>query len=199
MSEDPFAPRVSPLPFEEIEPELQQIMGEYDQQLGGSEFVEVLARAPQPFKSFIDFYFPLITETRGGVDPRITELARLMVAEKNECRLCKAARFAYAQERGVDETLSAEVPNWRQSTLFSEKEKAAIHFAEVLAGDHRQADTALFDELREHFSEDDIVDLAWRIVTFVGYGRLLHAFNLDIGHTCPLSAPGAQPQASATA
>jgi hypothetical protein len=80
-------PRVSTLPFEKVDAELQEVMHQYDEELGGSEFVRVFAHAPDVFKRFIEFYFPLITETRGTVDMRITELARLKVAEKNECRL----------------------------------------------------------------------------------------------------------------
>jgi len=71
--------------------------------------------------------------------------------------------------------------------MFTSREKAAIHFAEVLAGDHRQASQELFDELREHFTEPEILDLGWRIVAFVGYGRFIHALGLEIGKTCPLS------------
>lgn len=179
--------RVSNLPFEKIDSELQAVMKEYDAELGGSEFVEVFAHAPEVFKKFIGFYFPLISETRGGIDPKITELARMMVAEKNDCRLCKAARFAHAEKRGVSEELIAEIPRYRESKLLTPREKAAIHFAEVLAGDHKQANIALFDELRQHFTEADIMDLGWRIVTFVGYGRFLHVLDLDIGHVCPLS------------
>ena len=80
-------PRVSLVPFERVDPELQEVMAEYDEELGGSEFVRVFAHAPEVFKRFIEFYFPLITETRGSVDMRLTELARLKVAEKNGCAL----------------------------------------------------------------------------------------------------------------
>jgi hypothetical protein len=80
-------PRVSLVPFESVDPELRKVMVEYDEELGGSEFVRVFAHAPDVFKSFIRFYFPLITETRGTIDMRLTELARLKVAEKNGCAL----------------------------------------------------------------------------------------------------------------
>ena len=80
-------PRVSLVPFDKVDPELQKVMAEYDEELGGSEFVRVYAHAPEIFKRFIGFYFPLITETRGTIDMRITELARLKVAEKNGCAL----------------------------------------------------------------------------------------------------------------
>lgn len=84
-----------------------------------------------------------------------------------------------------------DIPNYAASERFTPREKAAIHYAEILAGDHAQASDALFDELRAHFSEQEIIDLGFRIVTFVGYGRLIHALGLEIGKSCPI------PQASA--
>ena len=56
---------VSPVPFEHIDPEVQQIMQTYDQEYGGSAFLQAFAHAPEVFKSFANYYFPLIFE-----DPR---------------------------------------------------------------------------------------------------------------------------------
>jgi alkylhydroperoxidase family enzyme len=92
-----------------------------------------------------------------------------------------------ARQQGLTEELIAEIPRYQDSTLLTPREKAAIRYAEVLAGDHRQAAQELFDELREYFTEPEIMDLGWRIVTFVGYGRFIHALGLEIGKTCPLS------------
>ena len=80
-----------------------------------------------------------------------------------------------------------DVPNYQTSALFTPREKAAIRYAEILAGDHASASDGLFDDLREHFTEKEIIDLGFRIVTFVGYGRLIHALGLEIGQTCPIS------------
>jgi hypothetical protein len=76
--------RLSSIPFAKVDPELQTVMHEYDVELGGSGFVQVLAHAPEVF---IKFYFPLVSTTRGSVNMKLTELARLKVAEKNECAL----------------------------------------------------------------------------------------------------------------
>ena len=87
----------------------------------------------------------------------------------------------------------AELPHYRESTLLTAREKAAVRYAEVLAGNHQQAGAELFDELREQFTEAEIVDLGWRIVTFVGYGRFIYALGLEIGKTCPLPQPADAP------
>jgi len=96
------------------------------------------------------------------------------------------ARFALARQQGLTEELVAELPNFESSRKLTDQEKAAIRFAAILAGDHRQASQETFDSLRKHFSEGEIVNLGFRIVTFVGYGRLIHALGLEIGKTCPV-------------
>lgn len=80
----------------------------------------------------------------------------------------------------------AEIPHFETSERFTDAEKAAIRLADVLAGDHKKASDALFDELREHYTEAEILDLAWRITSFVGYGRLIRVLGLEIGNTCPI-------------
>ena len=79
--------RVSKVPFAQVPDELQEIMRQYDGELGGSEFVRVFAHAPAIFEQFVDFYFGLVLESRGAVSMKLTELARLKVAEKNDCFL----------------------------------------------------------------------------------------------------------------
>ncbi|MFP6781021.1 MAG: hypothetical protein VCB59_04920 [Gammaproteobacteria bacterium] len=80
----------------------------------------------------------------------------------------------------------AEIGNYQASTAFTPAEKIAIRYAEVLAGDLETAADALFDELRVHFTEGEIIDLGMRIQTFTGYGRLIRVLDLEIGKVCPL-------------
>jgi len=79
----------------------------------------------------------------------------------------------------------AALPSFEQSALFTAREKAAIKFAEVLAGEHLKTSEELFIRLREHFSESEILQLGWRIAMFIGYGRLVFALGLqDVGKLC---------------
>ena len=50
-------------------------------------FVQVFAHAPEVYKAFCAYYFPLIFETRGSLDMKLTELVRLKVAQRNDCAL----------------------------------------------------------------------------------------------------------------
>jgi alkylhydroperoxidase family enzyme len=95
------------------------------------------------------------------------------------------AVYASARQQGLKDEMLAALPSFEQSALFSQREKAALKFAEVLASDHRNTSDELFVRLREHFSESEILQLGWRIAMFIGYGRLSFALGLqDVGRLC---------------
>src|SRR6266576_3986765 len=75
------------------------------------------------------------------------------------------ARFALARQQGLTEELVAELPHFENSRKLTGQEKAAIRYAEILAGDHRQASQQTFDVLREHFTEGEIVHLKRATIT----------------------------------
>ncbi|MSR14041.1 MAG: hypothetical protein EXR86_05625 [Gammaproteobacteria bacterium] len=98
------------------------------------------------------------------------------------------AMYASAKCQGLTEEMVRALPKFRDSELFTPAEKAALKFAEVMAGDHRSVSQELFDELRSHYSERQIMALGWRMAIFVGYGRLVYATGLEsVGDLCPLS------------
>jgi hypothetical protein len=78
---------VSLVPFAQVDPGVRDIMRTYDKEYAGSEFLRAFAHAPKVLQSFVQYYFPLISETRGGLDRCLTEMVRLNVAEKNDCDL----------------------------------------------------------------------------------------------------------------
>ena len=91
-----------------------------------------------------------------------------------------------ARRQGLTEEHIAELRDFRTSKILTPREKAAVWFAEVLAGDHTQASDELYDELRRYFTEPEIIDLGFRITAFVGYGRFIRALGLERGGVCPL-------------
>ncbi|HTY56911.1 MAG TPA: hypothetical protein VMB26_17020 [Candidatus Binataceae bacterium] len=92
----------------------------------------------------------------------------------------------------MTEEMVAEIPTFRESKLFTSQEKAALAFANAMAGKHLEADyEQIFADLREYYSEEQIVALGWKTGIWLGYGRLVHALNVPaIGESCaiPLKA-----------
>lgn len=60
-------------------------------------------------------------------------------------------------EGGLDRV--AEVLTWRESKLFSEAERVALEYAEAITYTDRQVDDGLFAQVKEHFTEAQIVEL----------------------------------------
>lgn len=98
------------------------------------------------------------------------------------------ALYASARDQGLTEEMIRALPNFRDSDLFTPAEKAALKFAEVIAGNHFSVNQALFDELRQHYTEPQIMALGWRMAIFTGYGRLVYATGLEsVGAPCPVN------------
>ena len=74
----------------------------------------------------------------------------------------------------------AKVSTWSDQD-FTDAEKAALHYTERLFVDHANIDQELFDELHEFYSEEQVVELGWAVVSYLGFGRLIHTFGLRPG------------------
>lgn len=79
--------RVSKVPLERIPASLRSTMEDVDSAIGGSEWMQVFAHAPEMYGDFVKFYYDHVMSDRGGISVRLTELARHRVALHNECYL----------------------------------------------------------------------------------------------------------------
>ncbi len=109
---------------------------------------------------------------------RLVELVRLRVAFFNQCRSCMAIRYADAVADGVTEGLVCSLERPQEAENLSAAEKAAIRYGELMATDHLAIDDALYAELRQHFSEAQIVELGMTVAFFVGFGRLAATWHM---------------------
>jgi AhpD family alkylhydroperoxidase len=109
---------------------------------------------------------------------RLVELVRLRVAFFNQCRSCMAIRYADAVADGVTEGLVCSLERPQEAADLSAAEKAAIRYGELMATDHLAIDDAVYDELRRHFSEAQVVELGMTVAFFVGFGRLAATWHM---------------------
>jgi alkylhydroperoxidase family enzyme len=59
------------------------------------------------------------------------------------------------------------------------RERAALRFAEKLAVDHHKVDDALWAELRDQFSEAEIIELVAHTTLYIGFGRFNEVLGLE--------------------
>ena len=65
------------------------------------------------------------------------------------------------------------------SHLLSPRERAAVRYAEKLAVDHHKVDDALWSELRDNFSEGELIELTMHTTLYIGLGRFNEVIGLD--------------------
>jgi AhpD family alkylhydroperoxidase len=110
--------------------------------------------------------------------PRLLELVRLRVAFHNQCRSCMSLRSAAAIEDGMTEALVCELVKPEEAPDLTERERVALDYADKLSIAHHDIDDTLFERLRDHFSEEELVGLGAHIAFCIGFGRVAMSWDL---------------------
>jgi AhpD family alkylhydroperoxidase len=168
--------RIAKLATEEWDPRLREAVR--PEQLSDLEqgLMRFFAHCPEQALGLAQFGGAL--KRNRHLPERLVELVRLRVAFFNQCRSCMAIRYSDAVADGVTEGLVCSLERPQEASELSPAEKAAIRFGELLATDHLSINDATFAELREHFSEAEIVELGMTCAFFVGFGRLGATFHM---------------------
>jgi AhpD family alkylhydroperoxidase len=117
--------------------------------------------------------------TNGTLPPRLLELVRLRIAFFNQCRSCIAVRYQTAVDDGLDEDAVCSLERPADAENLSAAERSALRFAELFVTNHLAIDDAVYDELREHFSEDQLVELGLNCAIALGVGRLSATWDVS--------------------
>jgi len=113
------------------------------------------------------------------LSPRLRELVIV--------RIASSARYAYALQQHVPAIALADgvsleeceaLKDWRASTRFSEFERAALAYADAMIADPEVPD-AVFDALRQHYSEREVVELTVLVGTYLMHHRVFRALRVD--------------------
>ena len=95
-------------------------------------------------------------------------------------------RYQSAIDDGLDEDAVCSLERPAEAENLSAAERSALHFAELFATNHLAIDDAVYDELRQHFSEDELVELGVNCAIALGIGRL--SATWDVSDDLPASS-----------
>jgi alkylhydroperoxidase family enzyme len=137
----------------------------------------VRAHVPAVFWSFANSWREVFH--RGVADHAIKELCRLYVSRSVKCEFCGNQRSIKAAKSGVVEDQVKDLINFESSSLYNEKQKAALSYAEAITWD-LPVDDAFWARLHQHFSEPELVEIGYFIALTMGQQRWLRI--LDIEH-----------------
>jgi alkylhydroperoxidase family enzyme len=153
----------------------------------------IRAHVPAVLRTFNQSWQAVFRE--GVLDHSIKELARVFVAKSLDCGYCAGQRSHLA---GLSERAFDEVIEFRQSTVLSEREKAALLLAEAIAWDPLLADDEVWAKLHEHFTEPEIVELGYFIGLTMGQQKFLKTLGIKHGELGLESTAGLAPDVAAT-
>lgn len=148
----------------------------------GNEILRFLSAAPDHAQAVLEVHFE--RRLRSPLGPRLTELVRLAVAQQTGCPVCQSVRRPAARREGVDEALIAAALTYPVQAELTDRERLAVRYAGLLAGDHQQITDATYEELAAQFDRAEIAELALIAASFLAQGRILE--TLTRGMTCPV-------------
>lgn len=138
---------------------------------------------PDPMKHVPELYkklqdLSMTIANSGYIEPGLAHLVDIRASQLNGCAFCLDMHVKEARLHGERELRLHHVALWRESPLFSAKERAALAFTEALTqiGPTGISDE-LYAELCEHFSDKELATLTFRIMTINAWNRLNVAFR----------------------
>ena len=139
-----------------------------------SQRLNYAQHAPEIFRKYVEFNMAL---KKGALGATLHDLVTLRASQLNGCAFCVDMHVKEATIHGERALRMHHVAVWRESPLFSARERAALAWTEVLTQlpPHGVPD-ADFEAARAHFSEAELSELSFAIVSINGWNRLAIGF-----------------------
>ena len=132
---------------------------------------------PEAFQAMIKFdQFA----SQVDIEPALRELIKIRVSQLNGCAFCIDSHSKDARVQGESEQRIYLLNAWRETSLFSAQEKAALALAEAMThiGEHGLT-AQVYKEVREQFDEKQFVDLIMIINVINSWNRIGVSIQLD--------------------
>ena len=128
------------------------------------------------------------TVKQSALGVRLVELVQLRVSQINGCGLCIDMHWRALMKLDINPRHINALSGWREAPFFSERERAALNWAEAVnAIPHAQPGDADFAALEDQFSDAEIAELGYAIAVIKGWNLL----NVSLRTPIPeVPAPG---------
>jgi AhpD family alkylhydroperoxidase len=117
-----------------------------------------------------------------GLEHSLLELVKMRSSQLNGCAHCLDMHSKDARAAGETEQRLYLLDAWRETSLYSERERAALAWTEAvtLVADGHVPDD-VYGEASSHFSEQELVALTFAITAVNSWNRLNIAFRMEAG------------------
>jgi AhpD family alkylhydroperoxidase len=137
--------------------------------------LNAFAAAPALMKSWLEFSQGL---KQMGLEENLMGLVVIRASQINGCAFCLDMHTAEARKRGETEQRLYLIDAWRDSPLYSDRERAALAWTEALTLlPQTRAPDDVYEQLKAQFSEEEQVKLTLLIVAINGWNRIQVGFR----------------------
>jgi len=137
-----------------------------------------------PYELNFGLVKPLIdcgNAVQAGLEKSLNELVKIRASQINGCAVCLHMHAAEARKAGETDERMLMLDAFRESPLFSAREKAALAWTEALTLLTRtHAPDAVYEEVAEHFTPEEMISLTLMIGVINAFNRIGVGFRL--GH-----------------
>lgn len=113
-----------------------------------------------------------------GLEPGLLELVKLRASQINGCAYCIDMHTKDARAGGETEQRLYGVTAWSETPFYTDRERAALAWTEALTLiSETHAPDDVYEEVRRHFNESEVVSLTMAIVTINSWNRLALGFR----------------------
>ena len=117
-----------------------------------------------------------------SLEAPLLELVKMRASQINGCAFCLDMHSKDARAAGETEQRIYLLNAWREAPFYTERERAALAWTEALTlVAENQVPDELYNEVRQHFSEQELVDLSLAVITINGWNRLAISFRSEVG------------------
>ena len=123
---------------------------------------------------------------QAGLDHKLIDLVRMRASQINGCAYCLDMHSKDARANGETEQRLYALNAWRETPFFTDRERAALAWTEavtLVSQDH--VPDSVYEEARQRFSEEELVNLTLAIATINSWNRLCISFRVVPGEYQP--------------
>ncbi len=117
-----------------------------------------------------------------GLEPSLLELVKMRASQINGCAYCLDMHSKDARAAGETEQRLYTLDAWREAPFYTERERAALDWTEAVT---RVADShvpdAVYDRVKQHFNERELIDLTLAVVAINTWNRLAISSRAEAG------------------
>ena len=144
-----------------------------------TERLDYQKQAPALFKKLLDYS---MAAHAGAIEEPIQDLIAIRASQLNGCGFCVDMHVKQATLHGERPLRLHHLAVWRESPLFSPRERAALAWTEVLTQLPPQGvPDELYERVRGQLSEQDVLDLTHAVMGINAWNRINIAFRSEPG------------------